>query len=299
MSNPMIEMLGRFPWSAGALLSLALVFALGAWLAADGRAFALQRAVAVEGLDAELRQAGLVPVRWSMETMTRAGQGAEQVEEQLSRWRESMAGGLPGGVATDEPKDRSEAFFALDEFRTRMRTRATELGIGLREGEQFGFASYTHEGPEERFIGAVHEQRRVIEFMLGAMFREPPAELRSVQRERPAAGRVADLLPANQAGAPSGTSMDYFTLDPRVSARVSGLVDGIAVRLVFVGGTATLRSFLTGIGGYGVPLIVRSVEVEGAGSPKTGVRAKGGDDWDDLSQFTVIVEHMKLVRAAP
>lgn len=296
----MFELLGRFPWSAGALVSLALVslalvFGLGLWLAADRRALALQRIGAVNGLYEDLRQAGLVPVRWSMESVLLSDRNAGQVEEQLGRWRESIAGDFPGGGEAEEPKDRSGVFFALDEFRTRMRARADEHGIGLRQSEQFGFAAYVHEGPEERLIGAVHRQRHVVEFLLTALFREPPVELRSVQRERPGQVRVDEMPAASKAGA----SEDFFAIDPRISARVSGLIDSTAVRLVFVGRTATLRTFLAGIGGYGVPLIVRSVEVEDAGPPKTAVRPPEGEDWDDLSQFTVIVEHVKLAKATP
>jgi hypothetical protein len=295
MSNPIIEMLGRFPWTAGAVLSLALVFAFGTWLAADRRLLAQQRAGVVDRLTMEFTGTEMSAGRWSMETMTGNRETAGRVEEQLGRWRESMAGDFPGGGAAPEPRDRSEAFFALDAFRVRMRARAVELGVGLREGEAFGFAGHVHEGPETRFIGAVHRQSQVVEFLLNALFQEPPVELRSVQRERPAGGRVDDL----GAGGAGGMSPDFFVIGPRLSARVPGLVEGTAVRLVFVGRTATLRSFMAGIGGYGLPLIVRSVEVEGAGPLKTGVKPRDGDDWDDLSQFTVIVEQLKLVRAKP
>lgn len=291
----MFELLGRFPWSAGALISLALVFGLGLWLAADRRAHALQRIGAVNGLYEELHHAGLVPVRWSMESVLLSERNAGQVEEQLGRWRESIAGDFPAGGEAEEPKDRSGAFFALDGFRARMRARAVESGIGLRQSEQFGFAAYAHEGPEERLIGVVHRQRQVVEFLLTALFREPPVELRSVQRERPGQVRVDEMSAAAKVGA----SEDFFAIDPRISAKVSGLLDSTAVRLVFVGRTATLRTFLAGIGGYGVPLIVRSVEVEDAGPPKTAVRPQEGEDWDDLSQFTIIVEHVKLSKATP
>lgn len=298
MNHPLLEMLGRFPWSAGTLISLALLFGLGLWLAADRRSLVLQRVVAVEGLYQELRQAGLVPARWSMESVVLSEQHAAQVEEQLGRWRESLAGELPGGGEAAEPKDRSGAFFALEEFRARMRARAGGLGAGLRQNEQFGFASHLREGPEERLIGTVHRQRQLIEFLLTTLFREPPIELRSVQRERPGLGQVAEIAASAQPGSAGASSEDFFSLDPRISARVPGLIDSIGVRLVFVGRTATLRSFLAGIGGYGLPLIVRSVEVEGAGPLKTAVRPQEGDDWEGLSQFTIVVEHVKLAKAA-
>ncbi len=295
MNNPMLEWLGRFPWSAGVLISLALVFGLGLWLATDRRAHALQRIGAVNGLYEELRQAGLIPVRWSMESVLLSERNAGQIEEQLGQWRESIAGDFPGGGEAEEPKDRSGAFFALEAFRVRMRARADACGIGLRQSEQFGFAAYTHEGPEERLIGAVHRQRQLVEFLLTALFREPPMELRSVQRERPGQVRVADMSAATTAG----VSEDFFAIDPRISAKVSGFIESTAVRLVFVGRTPTLRAFLAGVGGYGVPLIVRSVEVEDAGPPKTAVRPPEGEDWDDLSQFTIVVERVKLAKATP
>jgi hypothetical protein len=293
MNHPMLEMLGRFPWPAGTLVALVLVGWFGLWLAADRRGLALQRATACAGLQAELGPGGAGTERWSMAAISEAGRKAAQAEEQLERWRASLAGGLPDGSAVEEPRDRSEGFFALDDFRSRMRTRAVQLGVGLREDEQFGFATYVHEGPDDRLLAAVHRQRQLIEFLLEALFREPPVELRNVQRERPTTGRADEILSGSLPGG------DYFALDPHISARVSGLIETIAVRLVFVGRTGTLRAFLAGIGGYGLPLIVRAVEAEDAGPLKTGVRPKDGEDWDGLSQFSLIVEHVRLVKNMP
>jgi hypothetical protein len=193
----------------------------------------------------------------------------------------------------EEPRERREAFFGLDEFRTRMRNRAAQLGVGLREGEQFGFAAYVHEGPDDRLLGAVHRQQQMIEFLLEALFREPPVELRNVQRERPSTGRAEDILVA------SATGGDYFSIDPQISARVTGLIEAVAVRLVFVGRTATLKAFLAGIGGYGLPLIVRSVEAEEAGPLTTAGGSRSDRDVDGLMQYTIIVELVRWVRKMP
>lgn len=286
----MWEMAGRFPWSAGTLVVLLLVGALGLWLAADRRGLFLHRAAACEALAAAVAPAA---GEWSRATMSDAADQTTRVEEQLGRWRASLGRELPGGTAVEEPRERSEAFFGLDEFRTRMRSRATQLGIGLREGEQFGFAAYVHEGPDDRLLGAVHRQRQMIEFLLEALFREPPVELRNVQRERPSTGRVEDILAAPVTGG------DYFAIDPQISARVSGLIDAVAVRLVFVGRTATLKAFLAGIGGYGLPLIVRSVEAEDAGPLKTAGGPRSERDADGLMQYTIIVELVRWVKDTP
>jgi hypothetical protein len=293
MNHAIIEFLGRVSWPTVNFLALALAGAFGLWLAADRREQALDLAAECADLGAELHPLAIGMERWSTTTISATGRKAAHVEESLSRWRESLAGGLPGAGAVEEPRDRSEGFFGLEDFRTRMRTRAAQLGVGLRTDEEFGFATYVHEGPDDRLLGAVHRQRQLIEFLLEALFREPPVELRNVQRERPGAGRADDLLNANLAGG------DYFALDPQISARVSGLIDTIAVRLVFVGRTGTLRAFLAGVGGYGLPLIVRSVEAEDAGPLKTGVRPRDGEDWDGLSQFTLVIEHVRLVRSVP
>jgi hypothetical protein len=284
MSNPWLEMLGRFPWTAGAFWVLALVFGLGVWLAADRWELARQGALAWSSLHEERRRDGVVPVRWTMGTLEQAEDDVLRVEEQAGRWRESLAGEFPAGGAGPAPADASEAFFDLEGFRGRMRARASELGIGLRPEEGFGFAAYTHEGPGEAWITAVHRQRQVIEFILLALLREPPVELRAVHRERPVVG-----------GTPAaGTSDDYFVIDPQVTVRVPELIGGTAMRVVFVGRTKTLRSFLIGLGGYQLPLIVRTVEVEEAGPLRTGARPRPGDAWDDLSQFTVVVEHVQF-----
>jgi hypothetical protein len=40
------------------------------------------------------------------------------------------------------------------------------------------------------------------------------------------------------------------------------------------------------------------VVVEGAGPLQTAVRPPEGEDWEGLSQFTIIVEHVKLAKPA-
>lgn len=290
MSTPLWELAGRFPWSAGAMWALLLVGLLGLWLAADRRALAMRQAERCRVLVSEWESGA---DHWPMTMATAAAEQAQEVENQLERWRASMAGGLPGSPGVEEPRERSEAFFELDEFRTRMRRRAGELGVGLREGEPFGFAAYVHEGPADRLLGAVHRQRQMIEFLLEALFREPPVELRNVQRERPSTGRVEDMLVAPAAGG------DYFAMDPQISARVPGLIDAVAVRLVFVGRTTTLKAFLAGIGGYGLPLIVRSVEAEDAGPLRTGGILHPDRDEDGLTQYTIIVELVQWLKDRP
>jgi hypothetical protein len=220
-----------------------------------------------------------------------------RLEERLGNWRETLGGEPePAGAARDHD-DRNEAFFELESFRERMRARARELGIGLRHDEQFGFASHLREGPDPDARTAVLRQRQLIERLMTALFREPPAHFRGVQRERPAITGLAGPVTKGARMAGRAEAGEFFELDPGVSARVPGLIDSTAARIVFTGRTDTLRSFLNGISVLEIPLIVRMVEVERADQRDTPAVTVAGEDQVELSQFTVVVEQVWLTAA--
>jgi hypothetical protein len=108
-------------------------------------------------------------------------------------------------------------------------------------------------------------------------------------------------------------------MDPRLSLRVANLVEAMAFRLVFVGPTGTLRTFVNQLSRMELPVAVRCVEVEpaaGSEAAQNGPTASGpnssmlvteppGNAADDLvlvvapalSKFTVTVEFIGLAPA--
>src|SRR5690606_2954978 len=110
-----------------------------------------------------------------------------------------------------------------------------------------------------------HRQRLIAEYLLTTLYQAKPAELVSLQRSRPP-GQSAPTGGAGsrQAQAP-GTATpesDFFAIDPRFSASVTGFVETTAFKITFTGYSSALRNFLNQIAGFELPLVVRSVEVD-------------------------------------
>jgi hypothetical protein len=196
------------------------------------------------------------------------------------------------------PAQRSEAFFDIAQFVEGLRIRARQAGIGLRPDERFGFSSYAHEAPETGQLAVVARERRMVEYLLEALLAAQPHQLLSVQRSRREGktGAGATGTPVSQAGkgGPAGSGADYFEIDPRISARVPGLVDATAFRLSFTGHTDTLRALLARLAEFELPLLVRAVEVTPADrqpdGPTPGPTAATLLVASAWSRFTVTVE---------
>jgi hypothetical protein len=160
-----------------------------------------------------------------------------------------------------EPATRTDAYFDIAQFVDRMRSAATEANVSLKEGENFGFSSYTNEGPEAGLIRPVYRQRRIVEYLLRALFAARPESLVAVQRELPVpvGGGVAQAPARDDLAA-----RDFFVIDPQVSARTPGYVETTAFRIEFSGQTTALRGFMNALAAPEIPLVVRSVEVDNA-----------------------------------
>lgn len=179
-----------------------------------------------------------------------------------------------------EPSGRTDAYFDLATFFDLMRKAAIEAGVQVR-AEHFGFSAYEREGPEPEIIRSVYRQRRIVEYLLRALFAARPRVLLGVQREEP-----QRLVPAGAPAAPARPSPtqnpnttaagDLFVVDPQVSARAPGYVDTIAFRLIFAGQTASLRGFMNALAAPDLPLVVRSVEVEPMQADAARARGAGG-----------------------
>ena len=173
------------------------------------------------------------------------------------------------------PTSSTDAYFDIANYVERMRAQAREAKVLFSSENRFGFATYSTTGPERGLIASVFNQRQYAEYLIGVLLgsKNPPKEFVSLQRERPLTDaqrkQVADALATGQpvptftessGGRDSGG--DFFTIDPRTSARVDGSVDTVPFRLTFVGNTAVLRDFLNELALFKIPAVVRSVEVE-------------------------------------
>jgi hypothetical protein len=162
-----------------------------------------------------------------------------------------------------EPADRTAAYFDIAAFVDTMRHAAAEAGVAAGPDERFGFSAYANEGPEADVSRSVYRQRRIVEYLMRALFAARPRALVSVQREEPlrlavpgAAAPAASPRPAS-----AGGGRDFFVVDPQVSARTPGYVDTMAFRIAFTGQTSALRGFMNALAVPDLPLVVRSVEV--------------------------------------
>jgi hypothetical protein len=210
------------------------------------------------------------------------------------------ARGLTALQRAPVPARRPEAFFDIAAFVESMRTRAQQAGVATRADERFGFSAYAHEAPETGHLAAVFRERQVVQYLMESLLAAQPRQLLAVQRERP--GEPTDPNPAKApagAGRTAGAAADYFEIDPRISARVPGVVGTTAFRLTFVGRTAALRQLLNKLAEFELPVVVRAVEVapaesapEGAAPPSPGAAPLIARPW---SRFVVTVEYLDLV----
>jgi len=224
----------------------------------------------------------------------------------------------------DEPADDITAFFDISGFVGQMHAEANEAGVQVEDTEQFGFATYENFGPDPGLIRIVYRQRRILQYLLERLIAAGPQALISVQREKPVAEGDSTTTarspsrnqPSSRDNAPTrGPASDFFVIDPQVSARTPGYVDTMAFRIVFVGQSAALRGFMNALAEPGLPLVVRSVEVQtlGAESAGPGTRENSGNSGtgsgalpelvsanvpivaENDAQFTVTVEMFEVM----
>ncbi len=200
------------------------------------------------------------------------------------------------------PARRPEAFFDIAVFVEAMRGRARQAGVSLRPEERFGFSNYSHEAPETAQLAAVFRERLIVQYLLEALLDAQPHQLLSVQRSRPE-GKAGVGVTGKRDGSttkemPGAAGSDYFEIDPRISARVPGLVEATAFRLSFTGHTTALRTLLTKLGEFELPVVVRAVEVapaerppDGAAPLRTAASPLVAAPW---SRFTVTVEFIDV-----
>ncbi|QYY36533.1 Amuc_1100 family pilus-like protein [Ruficoccus sp. ZRK36] len=211
------------------------------------------------------------------------------------------------------------------------------VGIQLPDDFNFSFSRFLESGtpPPSKFIPAVFEQKEVLGYLLRKLYDSQPTGILSIQRETQveeieAQGGAQDN--ANRRRANRNNDRDTATTSKddefqigELSARVPGAVETLAFRFVFTGYTPSLRLFLKQLEEFELPLVVRSVEVQPYKASK-GARTEpastnnpfnvfgGGDSAsetgekpvtrepvveENLSQFTVVVEYIKVLVKPP
>lgn len=222
-----------------------------------------------------------------------------------------------------EPVGRTEAFFDIAQWVDATRANGMAAGVLMRPDERFGFSAYVNEGPDPELIRSVYRQRRIVEYLLAALFPARPRTLVSVQREDPrTVGKSSESTPARgapaapprpaPAGSDTGAGSEIFTIDPQVSARTPGYVDTMAFRITFTGQTSSLRGFMNALAVPEIPLVVRSVEVEplrgdtGGATPASRANREPAQAStnraivaDNESRFVVTIELFEVKIRAP
>lgn len=203
----------------------------------------------------------------------------------------SMQGELKGrGPAAERirnakvPAARTDAYFDLATFVEKIRELARKRDVDIRpEAARFGFSAFANEGPVQDHIEPVFRQRQMAQYLVESLLEARPRAILSIKREhtigkaereaRAAAVANGEILPE----VTGDDGPDYFTIDPRVSARVPGFIDTTALRLVFIGQTAALRTFLNQLASFELPVLVREVEVDTATNEEATAQAAPED----------------------
>jgi hypothetical protein len=206
---------------------------------------------------------------------------ATAIEKDLAKAQEalaSMESELKGrGPAAERiraakiPAARTDAYFDLATFVEKTRELARKREVDVRpEAGRFGFAAFVNEGPVQDHIEPVFRQRQIAQYLVEALIEARPRSIISIKREHPVSKADREARAAALAsGEPPAEIItedgpDYFTIDPRVTARVPGFLDTIPFRFTFTGQTAALRTFLNQLASFELPILVREVEVDSA-----------------------------------
>jgi hypothetical protein len=241
---------------------------------------------------------------WSQQQAERATKAERQLRVRSTQWR-ALAGSQPAPVTNvaaaieaevakierranallrqlnfsgsdpvrggDVPEARADAFFSIARFMAEQRASAQRAGVEVPETETFSFSAHRNSGPPVEHIATVHRQTLIASQLLQALWQVGPVGFTGLQRENPAikielSGGTTD---ANREGRPE----DWFVWPAERSLARDEIVDTLALRIGFVGRTATLRAFLAAIARSKAPLVVREVTVQSLGA---NGRASGG-----------------------
>jgi hypothetical protein len=262
------------PFFYTSLLLIGAVTAGQAWLVFSQRSDTTKLAKEIEQKKQQLKAFANQKPFPSPENLKAVEADRAQAEKTRDEIRNILR--ATGEVATQlaaaaVPASSTDAYFDIANYVERIRAEATTAKVGLSAENRLGFSLYASTGPERDLIPAVFHQRQYADYLLGVLIEAKPGQILSLQRERPLTAaqkqQVDDALASGQPSPISGQGdgADYFTIDPRTSARVPGFVETSPFRLTFTGTTASLRTFLNALARFELPVVVRSVEVEPIG----------------------------------
>ena len=241
---------------------------------------------------------------WSQQQAERASRAERQLRMRTTQWR-ALAGSQPAPVAAvaeaiatevakterrlkalrqqlgvsdqdpvrgaEVPEARADAFFTIARFVEEQRAAAQRAGVNVPGTETFSFSAHRNSGPAVAHIGVVHRQTLIAQYLLNALWQVHPVSLTGVQRENPAT-KIESTVGESDA-IREGRPEDWFVWPEIRSLARDGIVDTLALRVGFVGRTATLRAFMAAIAQSDAPLVVREVAVQPLGADG---RASGG-----------------------
>jgi hypothetical protein len=183
------------------------------------------------------------------------------------------------------PAARTDSYFDLATFVEKTRELARKHEVDIRpEAGRFGFAAFANEGPLQEHIEPVFRQRLIAQYLVESLIEARPRVILAVKREPTvsAAEREARATAVANGETPPEIQReegpDYFTIDPRVSARMPGFIDTTAFQFVFTGQTAALRTFLNRLASFELPVLVREVEVDVATAEESAVQVVTAED---------------------
>ena len=268
-----MDALKKNPLFAALLLASVAAVGFEGWQIYATRQRALRAAVQLEAKRQERDWLAHRSPALSEENERAIAADVAALEQKVSDLRTLLAG--RGQWLPAAPAISRDSYFALGKFTQHLKALAVEQQIALPGDERFGFATYANEGPDADLVAPVHRQRVVIQHLVETLFEARPRSLVGVQRERPltVAQRTAMRTPPAPGAAPvaaptraSGQSADFFEPDARLRLHAPGLVEGELYRFEFTGQTQALRAFLNGLVASPLPVVVRAVEVEPAGT---------------------------------
>jgi hypothetical protein len=260
-------------------------------------------------------------------------QEIERQREELEIYTSEMRGRRDWAAEfARHPVSGPDSVFEIITFAEEYRRRAAVANVTMAnlDNEFFGFQAYSQTGPNEANLATVHKQRLIVGHLLDRIFAAQPETLISVRRpgegRGPAAADTGERAAPGDRGGAVGTA--GFSLNPQLSAAISGIAETMPFEVVFTGRSSTLRTFLNDLASFEMPLIVRSVEVSsltesgrrgdgeqavrrrrapGAAQEETpATRPDGAPPRDEnvelvsdnLSRFTVTIEFIDLVQPA-
>jgi len=214
----------------------------------------------------------------TQENVLRAQQNVVKLQIQVDKRMDATRGKMPD-FARDSaiPRNPSEMFFQLQAYRNQFNADATELAEEHVEAElaagrdekdilpilkvppdfAFGFSRYMTQPPAEKDIPKVYRQKEILAYILQQLYASKPHSIQAVMRES-----IVQQPRINLRQTRTQTFQDEFVMDAHLSSAREGAVDTFAFKIAFTGYTQSLRSFLTQLETFELPLVVRSVEVK-------------------------------------